>query len=132
MNEKNDLFSEDDVIFRYTRKQAIEDGVLVDLTAWAKETGFRIPVACTRTVWDQYVVPPKATEGYGQSERGRCHDLLWMCYVAIRKGSGGSLLHYKCLFLQEPDKHEEAELKAVCGPGDEGEPVLTIMRPDED
>jgi hypothetical protein len=23
-------------------------------------------------------------------------------------------------------------LKAVCGPGDDGEPVLTVMRPDED
>jgi hypothetical protein len=23
-------------------------------------------------------------------------------------------------------------LKAVCGPGDQGEPVLTVMRPDED
>jgi hypothetical protein len=23
-------------------------------------------------------------------------------------------------------------LKAVCGPGDDGEPVLTVMRPEED
>jgi len=23
-------------------------------------------------------------------------------------------------------------LKAVCGPGDEGEPVITVMLPDED
>jgi hypothetical protein len=23
-------------------------------------------------------------------------------------------------------------LKAICGPGDGGEPVLTVMRPDED
>jgi hypothetical protein len=24
------------------------------------------------------------------------------------------------------------QLKAVCGPGDEGEPVITVMMPDED
>ena len=27
-------------IYRYTRAQAIEDGVLIDLTEWASETGF--------------------------------------------------------------------------------------------
>ena len=31
------------VIFAYTRKQAIEDGVLVDLTEIAKQVGFVIP-----------------------------------------------------------------------------------------
>src|SRR4051812_27741843 len=37
-----------EVIFAYTRKQAIEDGVLVDVTETAKEAGFKIPVALTR------------------------------------------------------------------------------------
>ncbi len=55
MDEKNadtsaSPFADAPVIFSYTRAQAIEDGVLVDLTAWAKETGFRIPVACTSSV----------------------------------------------------------------------------------
>ena len=31
------------IIYSYSRKQAIEDGVLVDLSPWAKETGFSIP-----------------------------------------------------------------------------------------
>ena len=77
MNEKS-LFEDAPVIFKYTRAQAIEDGVLVDLTEWAKETGFRIPVACTAAVWHGYIVPPKSTKELGQSERGRTHDLLWM------------------------------------------------------
>ena len=64
------------VIFRYTRKQAIEDGVLVDLTPWARETGFVIPVACTSAVWHGYLEPPPGTREMGQSERGRAHDLL--------------------------------------------------------
>jgi len=77
MNGKNP-FEDAPVIFSYTRAQAIEDGVLVDLTAWARETGFKVPVACTATVWQGYIVPPPKTEGWGQSERGRAHDLLWM------------------------------------------------------
>ena len=127
-------FEDAPVIFSYTRAQAIEDGVLVDLTAWAKETGFRIPVACTSTIWDKYIVPPDGTKQLGQSERGRAHDLLWMAYVAIRqsKGAEREQLLFNVLFLQTPRRHEEVTLKAHCGPGDHGEPVLTIMSPRED
>ena len=82
MNGKNP-FEDAPVIFSYTRAQAIEDGVLVDLTAWARETGFKVPVACTATVWQGYIVPPQGTESLGQSERGRAHDLLWMLFVAV-------------------------------------------------
>ena len=133
MSEKNP-FEDMPVIFSYTRAQAIEDGVLVDLTAWAKETGFRIPVACTSTVWNGYIVPPAGTEKLGQSERGRAHDLLWMAYVAIRRSKGAKReqLLFDVLFLQAPRRHEEVTLKAHCGPGDHGEPVLTIMSPQED
>jgi len=132
------------VVFSYTRAQALEDGVLVDLTEWAKETGFTIPVACTSAVWNGYVVPPEQTRKLGQSERGRGHDLLWMLFVAIKRQSahgranGNGRVHtndqllYEVLFLQAPNKHETVKLKAICGAGDNGEPVMTIMMPDED
>ena len=41
----------------YTREQAIEDGVLVDVTEWAGSGpngmlgGFSVPVAMTRALW---------------------------------------------------------------------------------
>ena len=135
--EKNP-FEDMPVIFSYTRAQAIEDGVLVDLTPWAKETGFKVPVACTSTVWNGYIVPPEAMKSWGQSERGRAHDLLWMLFVAIRSRKdkappeGPDLLYYEVLFQQEPEKTTTVQFKAHCGPGDQGEPVLTIMMPDED
>ena len=130
MNDENPL---GEVVYAYTRAQAIEDGVLVDLTEWGRETGFSVPVACTRTVWDQYVVPPGGTEGWGQSERGRAHDLLWMLVNAIRQNSGAQdQVHFKVIFLMAPKRHETARLKAICGPGDQGEPVITIMLPHED
>lgn len=121
------------VIFRYTRRQALEDGVLVDLTEWAKETGFVIPVACTRAVWDQWIAPPAEMVGYGQSERGRAHDVLWLLFVAIRKAhTGGDYLTYQVGFQQEPGKATTVTLQARCGPGDDGAPVLTILLPGED
>ena len=133
MNKENP-FEDAPVIFSYTRAQAIEDGVLVDLTEWAKETGFRIPVACTAAVWHGYIVPPAGTEKLGPSERGRAHDTLWMLYCAIRgsKGAKREQLLFRVIFRQAPHKHEEVTLKAHYGPGDQGEPVLTIMALDED
>ena len=121
------------VIFAYTRKQAIEDGVLIDISEWAQETGFVIPVACTHAVWHGYIVPPPGTKELGQSERGRGHDVLWMLFLAIRshKSSQEQLL-FEVIFLQAPDRQQTVQLKAIIGPGDEGEPVLTIMEPTED
>ena len=121
------------VIYRYTRKQAIDDGVLVDLTEWARETGFTIPVACTAAVWNQYVVPPGDTAELGQSERGRGHDLLWMLYVAIRRQQGAAdRLLYEVIFVNDKHEQETVQLKAICGPGDDGEAVLTVLLPNED
>jgi len=124
-------FGDMPVIFSYTRAQAIEDGVLIDLTEWAKETGFRYPVACTTTVWSDYVAPSEDLRLLGQSERGRAHDLLWMLLCAIRRSSGDRI-DFETLFLQSPHRRITARFKAVCGPGDDGEPVITVMLPNED
>ena len=48
-------------ISAYTRAQAIEDGILVDVSETAREAGFKIPVAVTRTVWNRLVALP---DGY--------------------------------------------------------------------
>ena len=134
MNETklNNPFENAPVIFQYSRAQAIEDGVLIDLTEWAKELGFKIPVACTAAVWNGYVVPTERTRELGQSERGRAHDLLWMLFNAIRECGSGDGLLFQVMFLQTPHRHVVVKLKSVCGPGDHGEPVLAIMLPGED
>ena len=41
--ELKNPFENTPVIFQYSRAQAIEDGVLIDLTEWAKELGFKVP-----------------------------------------------------------------------------------------
>lgn len=128
----NNSFSEQfDVIYSYTRSQAIEDGVLVDVSKTAKEAGINFPVALTSALWDLYIVPSEKLEGCGQSISGRLWDLLWMFRVNALK-TNASLLFYSCMFLNENEKLEEIKLKAICGPGDNCEPVITIMLPDED
>ena len=127
-------FEDVPVIFSYTRAQAIEDGVLVDITEWAKEVGFKFPVACTAAVWQGHIVPPAGTKELGQSERGRAHDLLWVLRCAIRasREARSDLVHFEVAFTTRAEKTETVKLKSICGPGDQGEPVVTIMLPDED
>jgi hypothetical protein len=57
-----------------------------------------------------------------------------MLFLAIRasKNAQRDQILYRVLFLQAPGKTEEITLKAHFGPGHDGEPVVTIMTPDED
>jgi hypothetical protein len=52
-----------DVIYGYTRKRAIEDSVLVDITEMAKEAGIMYPVAITSTAFFGYVAPDRCRPG---------------------------------------------------------------------
>jgi len=77
-----DMNEDDQIISRYTRAQAIEDGVLVDVSQQAKETGLLIPTVITDHVHNVLKHIPK--ESAGQDYRGRLHDVLWMAYLKLR------------------------------------------------
>lgn len=121
-----------EVISVYTRAQALEDGVLVDLTGWAHEAGFKIPFAVTRGVWD-VLKPSKELEAEGEDEAGRAWDLFTILLLAIRGASGGDEVHFAPLFTQEPGRRPvPVEMWCRCGPGDDAEPVITVMLRGED
>ena len=122
---------EREVVYAYTRAQAIEDGVLIEVSEMAKEVGIKYPVALTRTLWDAYIIPDKESESSGQSEQGRLWDTLFMFMLKARRTSGAYLL-YDLMFLMKGAVLRKVKVKAVCGPGDNGEPVITIMMPNED
>jgi len=50
----------------------------------------------------------------------------------VKKDMRKNPIQYQVLFLQAQGKTEEVTLKAHFGPGDDGEPVVTITLPDED
>jgi len=135
-----DVFGE--VISSYSRAQAIEDGVLIDVTEMAKQAGIKYPVALTAAVHDEYVLVPKALEGL-QDEAGRLWDILWLYAWAVRSGwIRGSQGTFEVSFLMWEGKHAADErlapyrkavtLKAVCGPNDDGSACVTIMLVTED
>ena len=121
-----------DPIHAYTRAQAIADGVLIDVTDLAREAGFKHPVALTASAWAAAVeVPPEVT---GQDERGRLWDVLTLLRQAALSGPGGSETRF-AVHVRNDDGEGTlplVQLKAVCGPGDQGERVVTVMMLDED
>ena len=129
----------------YTRAQAIEDGQLIDVSTTAREAGIVWPVALTSAAWADCVEWTDATEarkGYtGQSESGRLWDVLWMLSLAVRgalrRGLDASQqpLYYSLLRTSAAGRGvmpRKATLKFMVGPGDQGEPVITVMLPSED
>ena len=118
------------VISSYSRAQAIEDGELVDVSSVAKEAGIRYPVALTRYVWGACVEVPAGVAC--QDEKGRLWDILWMFKHAAR--GGGTEIRFRLHVRNDNRDRTPAlvTLKAVCGPGDDAEPVITIMQEGED
>lgn len=120
------------LIHSYTRRQAIEDGVLVDVSELAREAGFPVPVAVTASGWAHYVeVPPGAR---GQDETGRLWDVISMLRFAIfaNQNEVRELRYRLHVVLKAGADPELVELKAICGPDDDGSPCITVLMPDED
>ncbi|RJQ22223.1 MAG: hypothetical protein C4560_02565 [Nitrospiraceae bacterium] len=126
------IWKDAEIISQYTRANAMEDGYLIDVTETAKEAGFLYPVAVTRAVWADYVVPDEKARQYGQDEAGRLWDILWMLKYAIKRGGGGSTLLFEVRMVMKEKSMRVVKLKSMCHPGDTVEPVITIMTPDED
>ena len=118
-----------DVVYAYTRAQAIEDGVLVDVSKTAQEAGIKWPVALTSEVWALIEdIPEKHAH---EDIQGRLWDVLWMARCAMAKSDRPSTETLYRLILHN-NETDEVQLKIVAGPGDSGEPVITIMLPDQD
>lgn len=115
----------------YTRADAIEDGTLIDVTETAKEMGFSYPIALTNAVYEDCVAWDK-NEVIWQDESGRLQDVLWMLMMAIRKGFESGDLYELIRIPRNKSTAGRVKLKAIVGPGDNKEPVITIMQPDED
>ena len=104
------------------------DGVLVDVTATARDAGFVYPVALTGGLWsDVQDIPSQCP---GQDVSGRMWDVLWLARQAIKRNPGCTELFYPLTLPVGSDT--DYTVKLVCGPGDHGEPVITLMRPEED
>jgi hypothetical protein len=120
------MFDEADLIHSYSRADAIRDGVLIDVSAVAREAGIRYPVALTAAAWERCVAVPPCVAC--QDESGRLWDLLWMLALAVRSGGGGPELRFG-VHVRNDNRERAAplvRLKALCGPGDRASPAFPL------
>jgi hypothetical protein len=126
------MFDDAEVIHAYTRADALRDGVLIDVSATARDAGFRWPVALTCAAWERCVAVPPGVAC--QDEAGRLWDVLFMLRCAVARQDGGRVVPF-ALHVRNDNREGTprlVRLKAVSGPGDDGEPVITVMLPTED
>lgn len=125
-----------ETIYSYTRQQALDDGVLIDITEAAAEAGFKIEVALTVAAYEDCVSWADADNQQAyQDEAGRLWDILTMAIYAAKKGAGSSCVSFHVLRIPKDGKSRApkvAHLKMEIGPTEEGVPAITIMQSNED
>lgn len=120
------------VIDTYSRADALADGGLVDVTRMAAEAGFRLPTAFTRAAWVR-TVEWSDDEAALQDEDGRLWDVLSLAWRAARRAGGSSRVVFSVALIPRGRRTAEmVTLALTCGPGDDRQPVVTIMLPEED
>lgn len=133
-SELESLFG--NVIYAYTRADAIADGTLVDVTETAREAGFRLPVAVTAAAWADCVAWSEADSKRqtAQDEAGRLWDVLWMATIAARQAQG-ERVPFQLYRVPRGGRGTRPKLTTLhlhIGPGDDCAPVITILMPHED
>jgi len=120
----------------YSRADALRDGVLIAADPdTCREAGILWPVAVTDHLWS-YIDPGNLEEMPGQSVSGRRWDLLWIFATTAKMSRGESRIKFRVSFQMKTGRTrpriETIMIIGVCGPGDEGEPVITLMLPEDD
>ena len=115
----------------HTRAQALADEALIDVTAAGKEVGFKLPVAISEALHNR-LTPTKAEADLGQDYDGRLWDVLWLAAFTNQLADRGTEVVTFTIVQQEVEAKSgqlhkvDLRLRAVCNPGDEGKPVVTI------
>ena len=127
----HDFFGEP--IHVYTRGEAIEDGTLVDVSETAKEAGFAVPAALTTRLYaDCNDLSGTHATGGEDDAAGRLWDLLYLAALSARREDNRNNSEFVFGLIMPVGEETDYRAKCVIGPGDGGEPVITLMLPDED
>ena len=104
----------------------------MDAGPLAAEAGFRYPVALTAAAWQECVEVPLSDLFHDQV--GRLWDVLNVLRGAIKASRGHSDRIDFCVDVADErrEDHNRFASNRLCGPGDDSQPVITIMLPDED
>lgn len=107
----------------YSRAQALSEGVLIDATNIAKKAGVTCSVAFTAAAWLAAVDDRQF--GPIESNEERVLEVLRTLRGSSRKGNDTA--EFVVVLSREDGNLCRVFLRAICGPGDDISPVLTIF-----
>ncbi len=117
-------------ICTYTRKDALETGLLIDVSPVAINTGFAWPVAITAEVWQDCIQLPGQGRTIHQGESELVNELLYLLMHEIQNGDQDRAeISLNFLLHSNPSSLKPVTLKAVVTPDDDGNPCITILKP---
>ena len=135
------IFDEADVVSRYTRAQAIEDGVLVDLTARFPDicnAMLNLPMAVTSRVWSE-VICGEQPESEIDTDSIRVRVATFLMAFSKVVGEAKSLYAAGKINLRDViywivvnNRGDKQKVWTKCHGGDNSESVLTTMMRNED
>lgn len=118
-----------------TRKEALEEGKLKDISDVAKEAGLLVPVYITSSVWDSWITPDDQGIKKGENEKTRLKNMMdkLLYYIRVHRQTNRSNLIYFPVPFTKDGKTENVQLLSYLGPIEKTDqrPCITIMSPDE-
>lgn len=122
------------IVHRHARADLLDFGDLVDVSLPALCVGFKLPVAISRTAWVECVAPLEECieQPDGQAGALRLSTLLFAAIDTARKNPDKAELLFSFALKRSGKAPRRKRLKLICGAGDHGEPVLTVLDRHED
>ncbi len=126
------MFNDFHVIDSYSQQQAVEDGILANLSELfpieIKECGINIPLFCTSSVFENYIKLTPTAERALNDEKGRAWDLIFMSKQALKAAAKtGNKYYFKFYCVVKRIKPTLCTCKVVY----DGH-SFTILETDED
>ena len=132
-------FQDSDLIYSYTRKQALADGEQVDCNigdlAEVTRQHFKYPVYMTRSVFAimERACSPKSNKRWGNDMKGVWHDICTMATMEMRYYPNDDSVNFQVI-ITGAGRNKYWDMIATCSATDIDDPApcITIMLPEDD
>lgn len=128
------LFKDAEIIYTYTRQDAINDGVFLDVTEQAKKVGFRVSVAITNQGIDRLIVNGNNSleqpEPYDEALKDFLISVLFYINSEINVNPNERLFT-KGSYNFYPNKEKLTKFWIAVEGDQNGNPALNIFLPEE-
>lgn len=114
-----------------TRQEAIQAGVLIDVTADAQKLGMSFPITITKPLWEIGIAPDQTLSEESKSERLR--DVLMAFRLRLASQATLSpLIDFPAMLALPPGGvPQPVPLFALIQPGEQNQAMVTLLLPNE-